>query len=124
MRDARFVDFKEPESGAEAGASELVNAEHFKTVQEEFERLKGEIENLRSFSRAVMESWPEGDLDGGDLQDIAEKHGLLKSETVTEPCGENCWCNYHGEFPAVCYKRAAWLLTPNAAVHRRGPDKE
>ena len=23
MRDARFVDFKEPESGAEAGASEL-----------------------------------------------------------------------------------------------------
>ena len=96
-----------------------VNVEHFKTVQQEIENMAGELKNLRAFARAVMDPWPEGELDGGDLQDIAEKYGLLKQETVTEPCGENCWCeNYYGEFPAVCYKKVAWLLPIDAAPVR------
>lgn len=32
------------------------------------------------FSRAIMKYWPEGDVDGGDLQDTAERYGLLRKE--------------------------------------------
>jgi hypothetical protein len=31
-----------------------------------------------AFGRAVMENWPYGDVDGGDLQDLAEQHGLIR----------------------------------------------
>ena len=54
-----------------------------------------EIEELQAFARIVMECWPMGDLDGGALQDAAEKHGLLKPETRNAPCtpdGEGCNC--------------------------------
>lgn len=30
------------------------------------------------FGRAIMEAWPEGGLDGFDLQDIAEKYGVIR----------------------------------------------
>ena len=33
---------------------------------------------LRDFARAVMQAWPEGGIDGGELQDIALAHGLLR----------------------------------------------
>ena len=33
--------------------------------------------NWEGFSKAVMEHWPGYDLDGGDLQDLAEKFGLI-----------------------------------------------
>ena len=29
---------------------------------------------LRDFARAVMQAWPEGGIDGGELQDIALAH--------------------------------------------------
>lgn len=39
------------------------------------------IPNLVGFCEAIMEYWPEGAPDGGDLQDMAIKHGLLREET-------------------------------------------
>ena len=51
------------------------------------------MEQLRAFAHAVMGGWPDvGGLDGFDLQMLGEKHGLLKKEVRTEPCGENCNC--------------------------------
>ncbi len=31
-----------------------------------------------AFGKAVMKEWPESGLDGFDLQDLAEKHGLIE----------------------------------------------
>jgi hypothetical protein len=32
-----------------------------------------------AFGREVMDAWPEGGIDGFDLQDLAEKHGIILS---------------------------------------------
>lgn len=53
---------------------------------------------LRAFAKEVMQAWPEGDIDGGCLQAIAIKHGLLRARVV--PCEE---CDCDGDGP--CYER-------------------
>ena len=72
-------------------------------------RLTAELASLRAFAQAVMESWPESDVDGGELQDMAERHGLLRPETRTEPCGEDCLCAEVGDFPTTCYRKTGLL---------------
>jgi hypothetical protein len=63
----------------------------------------------KGFALAVMRDWPEvGELDGFDLQQLGEKHGLLVKEWRTVPCsdGENCACNEYvvsGE-QVECYR--------------------
>lgn len=68
-----------------------------------------DIDALRGFAQDIMECWPHSELDGCDLQDIAEAHGLLKPETRTEACGENCACAEYGDFPAECYRKTSLL---------------
>ena len=75
-----------------------------------------EIESLRAFSRAVLECWPDGDVDGGMLQDLAVQHGLLEPQTKTAPCREEgCRCaEYYASDEWVdgitCYRRTALVL--------------
>lgn len=70
-----------------------------------------EAEQLRGFAQRVMEAWPEGGLDGFDLQDTAEEFGLLQRVEVAEPCGEGCSCvEYGADFPTDCYHRTSLLL--------------
>ncbi len=71
---------------------------------------------LRAFAREVMEAWPEGGIEGDDLQEIAVKHGMLAPELRHEPCGEWCKCNAgvdvdSGEWErgVECYRRTALL---------------
>ena len=33
--------------------------------------------NWKAFGKAIMEVWPEYDVDGGYLQDMAEKHHII-----------------------------------------------
>ena len=47
---------------------------------------------LRDFARAVMQAWPEGGIDGGELQDIALAHGLLRP---AEPPPEWDGCGFY-----------------------------
>ena len=47
---------------------------------------------LRDFARAVMKAWPEGGIDGGELQDIALANGLLRP---AEPPPEWDGCNFY-----------------------------
>ena len=55
-----------------------------------------------------------GDIDGGAAQDKALELGVLERVTVTEPCGEDCYCaEFYGEFPAECIREAA-------AIRERG----
>jgi len=45
-----------------------------------------ELDNLKSFARAVILHWPESGIDGDELQDIAVNHGLLKTYIRHENC--------------------------------------
>ena len=80
-------------------------------------RISDENKKLRAFAQAIMKSWPDGGIDGDDLQEIAVKHGMLEPEIRHEPCGE--WCNCSagvdvdgGEWErgVECYRRTALLM--------------
>lgn len=76
-------------------------------------------DRLIAFAREILSAWPEGGIDGGDLQDIAVEHGLLVPETRYAPCSEeDCCCAGYAteeEFAAgvICYRRADWLKGEN-----------
>jgi len=70
-----------------------------------------EVRALRGFAlELVSDEWC---LNTEGLQEVMEKHGLLKETHVTEPCGPDCYCETeYGEdiFPTDCYM-ATPLLT-------------
>ena len=71
-------------------------------------------DSLLAFAREILAVWPEGGVEGDDLQDIAVEHGLLVPETRYAPCSEECPCAWSAteeEFAGgvVCYRRAEWL---------------
>ena len=79
-------------------------------------RISSENKKLRAFAQAIMEAWPEGGIEGDDLQEIALKHGMLAPEIRHEPCGEWCQCNGIGGYDSdgwqrgvTCYRRTALL---------------
>lgn len=49
----------------------------------------GELDKLRAFAQDVMQAWPIGDVDGGELQDYAIKHGLI---SLQDPWAEGIEC--------------------------------
>lgn len=74
-------------------------------------------ENMANFIRELFdEFYPDcGDIDGGTLQDMAEKHGIIIPETVYKPCEEECNCAQvcsDSDFAKgiSCYRLADWLL--------------
>ena len=78
--------------------------------------LSNENKKLRAFAQSVMDAWPEGGIEGDDLQEIAAKHGLLAPELRFDPCWEWCNCNAGvdvdgGEWErgVECYRRTALL---------------
>lgn len=76
--------------------------------------------NLPAFAREVMNTfWADRMLpdepDGGTLQDIAEKHGVLLPHSVTERCGDNCACADYAEFPTTCYRMNPELQSADGA---------
>ena len=101
------------------------DAQAMTALADEVRRLRGEAGNLRAFAQDVMQCWPMGDLDGGELQDAAEKHGLLRPETRHEPCCEGCSCAEYAlpvEFSdgVTCYRKTPLLTgkTHNAGNER------
>lgn len=57
-----------------------------------------------------------GDLDGGWVQDTAEKLGVLTPHEVTEPCDpEHCVCAEYG-FPTTCYRDSEATKACRAAL--------
>ena len=73
--------------------------------------------NLRGFVREIMENWPLGDIEGGELQDLAIKYGLikLKDPPPDKPCGEECTCaddydqKEFADGKVECYERTELL---------------
>lgn len=78
--------------------------------------------DYKAFAIAVMSGWPENDIDlsdGIELQDLAEKHGMLVAKEMQEPCGEGCYCSQEvgdSYFPLTCYR---WNWDRNAAPRRQ-----
>lgn len=72
---------------------------------------------FREFVKELFELWDfEGDIDGGDFQDLAVKHGLLTPETHVTPCTKEdeayyCTCaEYYGANEEVtCYRYSSIL---------------
>lgn len=55
--------------------------------------VREERTKLRDFAQEIMSHWPEG-IDGNDLQEMAEKHGLLISQIRYAPClPGGCFCS-------------------------------
>jgi len=68
-----------------------------------------ERDALRSFANEIIAAAYEGgSFEGGDIQDMAVKHGLLRIESRVAECGESCACREYG-FPAECYRKTALL---------------
>jgi hypothetical protein len=72
---------------------------------------------LVAFAREVIRAgWDYGGMDGGEIQDAAEKHGLLVPTQVTEPCSkEGCSCEEF-DFPTTCYRFAPLLKDADKSV--------
>jgi hypothetical protein len=63
--------------------------------------------SLEKFAIAILESSREhfaADVDGGEIQDTAEKLGVLVPVDVSGPCGADCTCAEFGDFPQTCYR--------------------
>jgi hypothetical protein len=64
------------------------------------------------FCREIFAVVNEGDdFDGGTLQDMGVKYGLLIPTEMAEPCGPEgaCNCAEYGDFPQTCYRFTAAL---------------
>lgn len=65
--------------------------------------------DIHGFARAILNNyWVAShdyhEPDGGDIQELGERYGLLVPHTVTEPCGEYCSCAEWDDFPQTCYR--------------------
>ena len=87
----------------------------------DFASIARDLLALRAFANDVIGDEP-GDVDGGTLQDLAEKHGLLKRVEMKGPCREEgCACAGMldaEDWPSVCYRRTS-LLTGNPETDAR-----
>ena len=73
-------------------------------------------DKLRAFVLELFKDWPhEFGVDGFDLQDLAEKHGLIVPHEATEPCGEYCACAEYDDFPQTCYRKTPLLTGERSA---------
>lgn len=71
---------------------------------------------LTEFVRDLVDKWAwSADVDGGDFQDSAVRHGVLVPTEMAEPCDQGrCGCAENGaDFPTTCYRLHAELLDPD-----------
>ncbi|HCF6212359.1 hypothetical protein IDX03_01680 [Pseudomonas aeruginosa] len=78
-----------------------------KTVSE------GLLRGMGAFAQEIISGALEGGkFDGADLQESAERHGLIAKQVMNEPCRgpeEYCACAWHTSFPTECYRITAEL---------------
>ena len=102
---------------------ELSRYQFYQTVRQALEKiskLEDENKKLKDFVKPIVAHGDDcvGNWDGGELQDLAVKTGLLIEVEKTEPCNLGkeefigCPCreyNY-GEESWICYETAKFLL--------------
>ena len=86
----------------EGGFVEVVEAR-------DYDALLAERDALQAFANEIVSgAFEGGSFDGGDIQDIGVKHGLLRIEQRDDECGEACACREYG-FPSECYRKTELL---------------
>ncbi|HBO1728931.1 TPA: hypothetical protein L4F69_002712 [Pseudomonas aeruginosa] len=82
-------------------------------MEMEIEELRENAAKLAIFAQEIISGALEGgSFDGADIQESAERHGLIAKQVMNEPCRgpeEYCACAWSTSFPAECYRITAEL---------------
>ncbi|HHH9198115.1 hypothetical protein ACNARA_11455 [Pseudomonas aeruginosa] len=74
---------------------------------------EGLLLGMAAFAQEIINGALEGgSFDGADIQESAERHGLIAKQVMNEPCRgpeEYCACAWSTSFPAECYRITAEL---------------
>ncbi len=91
----------------------------FNNCLDELSRLNGKtvseglLRGMGAFAQEIISGALEGGkFDGADLQESAERHGLIAKQVMNEPCRgpeEYCACAWSTSFPTECYRITAEL---------------
>ncbi|HCT4372277.1 TPA: hypothetical protein OTX76_000949 [Pseudomonas aeruginosa] len=107
---------------------EMVRATDYAKLAAEAQALREEVAALRARGLTVSERLVQGmakfareiicgaldggSFDGADIQESAERHGLIAKQVMNEPCRgpeEYCACAWSTSFPTECYRITADL---------------
>lgn len=90
-------------------------------LRAELEAIRGQqpdavsVPGVHEFAVEILRGALEGgNFDGGDIQEMGVRHGLLFPEHRKERCGEYCECAEYG-FPVECFRIARALLSTKNA---------
>ncbi|HCI2922971.1 hypothetical protein ACRCQY_22335 [Pseudomonas aeruginosa] len=74
---------------------------------------EGLVQGMAKFAREIIcGALDGGSFDGAELQESAERHGLIAKQVMNEPCRgpeEYCACAWSTSFPTECYRITAEL---------------
>ncbi|HFK9714493.1 TPA: hypothetical protein ACG06B_004322 [Pseudomonas aeruginosa] len=74
---------------------------------------EGLLRGMGAFAQEIISGALEGgSFDGAELQESAERHGLIAKQVMREPCRgpeEYCACAWSTSFPTECYRITAEL---------------
>lgn len=74
---------------------------------------EGLVQGMAKFAREIIcGALDGGSFDGADIQESAERHGLIAKQVMNEPCRgpeEYCACAWSTSFPTECYRVTAEL---------------
>lgn len=74
---------------------------------------EGLAQGMAKFAREIIcGALDGGSFDGADIQESAERHGLIAKQMMREPCRgpeEYCACAWSTSFPTECYRITAEL---------------
>ncbi|HHK0377678.1 TPA: hypothetical protein ACQQJB_001824 [Pseudomonas aeruginosa] len=82
-------------------------------MEMEIQELRENAAKLAAFAQEIISGALEGgSFDGADIQESAERHGLIAKQVMNEPCRgpeEYCACAWSTSFPTECYRITADL---------------
>ncbi len=82
-------------------------------MEMEIQDLRENAARLAAFAQEIISGALEGgSFDGADIQESAERHGLIAKQVMNEPCRgpeEYCACAWSTSFPTECYRITAEL---------------
>ncbi|WP_242447365.1 hypothetical protein [Pseudomonas aeruginosa] len=82
-------------------------------MEMEIQELRENAAKLAAFAQEIISGALEGgSFDGADIQESAERHGLIAKQVMNEPCRgpeEYCACAWSTSFPTECYRVTAEL---------------
>ncbi|WP_236097225.1 hypothetical protein [Pseudomonas aeruginosa] len=82
-------------------------------MEMEIQELRENAAKLAAFAQEIISGALEGgSFDGADIQESAERHGLIAKQVMREPCRgpeEYCACAWSTSFPTECCRITAEL---------------